>query len=75
MPVGSDNESLGDDHDSGGEDNQINLTQYQIDVINYFKDIALKLNLELHQLLRANEISIKNFCWGKRQSSFKPRTK
>ena len=37
----SDSESLGDDQDSGGEDNQINLTQYQIDVINYFKDIAL----------------------------------
>ncbi|MEC7069111.1 MAG: DUF2927 domain-containing protein [Bacteroidota bacterium] len=36
-----DSESLGDDQDSGGEDNQINLTQYQIDVINYFKDIAL----------------------------------
>ena len=36
-----DGESLGDNPDNGGEDNQINLTQYQIDVINYFKDIAL----------------------------------
>ena len=37
----SDSKILGDDQDSGGEDNQINLTQYQIDVINYFKEIAL----------------------------------
>ena len=61
-----DSESLGDDQDTGGEDNQINLTQYQIDVINYFKEIALGFEFgTASAITRKWKSSLKIFVGGK----------
>lgn len=69
--TGNNNISI-DSHDNDGENNQSNLTQYQIDVINYFKDIALGFEFgTASAITRKWKTNLKIFVGGKDSSVLK----
>lgn len=69
--TGNNNISI-DSQDNDGENNQSNLTQYQIDVINYFKDIALGFEFgTASAITRKWKTNLKIFVGGKDSSVLK----
>ena len=69
--TGNNNISI-DSQDNDGENNQSNLTQYQIDVISYFKDIALGFEFgTASAITRKWKTNLKIFVGGKDSSVLK----